>query len=106
MKRASNARNEYRSDCERDWIDKELCVSADLMKVIVLPILPHKVCIFTPRLIAFNETFSILNGTKRKSLRKQCSSAFLWHEGIAAREAKEISSYFWQFFSINSNFEK
>ena len=51
------ARQRYREDAERGW-GEEIATTGDMMRVTMLPILPLKVCIFTPRLIA-HDTLSI-----------------------------------------------
>ena len=99
---ANLAREEYKSDAERDWISEEIVVSVDLMKVFLLPVLPYKKCFFCPRLIAFNETFSVISKKKRKSLKN--SVAILWHEGISGRDSSDIFSTFWLFLEKNREF--
>ena len=51
MDQAKLARSMYRQDADREWTDDEVVVSADMMKVTVLPIIPVKEAIFTQRLI-------------------------------------------------------
>ena len=65
-----------------------------MMRVNMLPVLPHKACLFTRRIAAYNETFSILqpSGHRRNSLRKQRGLAVLWHEGMAECKAGDVAS--------------
>ena len=94
---AREAREEYRRDADRDLSDDELVVSADLMKVSLIPVLPHKVAVFTPRLVVFNETFSPLVKTGSKASPK--ALAILWHEATAGRDASDIAATYWKFLS-------
>ncbi|XP_043208495.1 uncharacterized protein LOC122374051 [Amphibalanus amphitrite] len=70
------------------------------MKVSLLPVLPHKAAIFTPRLIVFNETFAplIRKGAQRG---REKPLAILWHEGIAGRDAEDVAATFWQYLKEN-----
>ena len=85
--------SEYRRDAERGWEEHELVLSADMMRVSMLPVLPHKVCMFTRRIVANNETFSILHpsGQKRNSRQKKHGLAVLWHEGVAEHKAGDVA---------------
>ena len=102
MARAKAAREEYRKDAERDWEKDEVVSSADLMKVSLIPILPHKAAFFTPRIIVFNETFSPLmkKGSGSKGNRDK-PVAVLWHEAIAGRDAEDVAAAFWRYLSHN-----
>ena len=110
---ARRARAEYRNDANRTWKDEELIVSADMMKVVVLPILPVKQCYFVPRLVAFNETFSVLMPAAddksetqcRKDVQKRSSICVLWHEAIMGRGAAEVSNAYWKFLETNRDFK-
>ena len=51
LEMAAEARRR-RQDAEREW-QEEIVAFADMMRVTMLPILPLKDCIFTPRLTAF-----------------------------------------------------
>ena len=59
--------------CDSRHDEGEEVVSADMMKVTVIPILPMKENIFTSRLAAFNETFAVLISQEkgRKTSRRQ-----------------------------------
>ena len=82
-----------------------------MMKVVVLPILPVKQCYFVPRLVAFNETFSVLmpddssHVRDRKRVQKQSSMCVLWHEAIMGRGATEVSNAYWEFLQANRNYK-
>ena len=92
LKNAEESRSAYQEDRDRRAGRQGTIVSVDMMRVTVLPILPHKVCVFTPRLIAYNETFSPLGGGKvGKAL------SVTWHEGIAGRDASDVASTFIKF---------
>ena len=96
MTRARDARAEYRRDADREWDHDEAVCSADLMKVSLLPILPHKAAIFTPRLIVFNETFAPLVKKGARS-EKEKPLAVLWHEAVAGRDAEDVAATFWRY---------
>ena len=95
LDRAEQARAEYARDRERPTNDRELFVSADMMRVTLLPILPHKICVFTPRLIAYNETFVALGGKR--------GLCVLWHEGVSGRDAPDVASTFVKFAELHDN---
>ena len=65
------------------------------MKVSLLPVLPHKVALFTPRLIVFNETFAPLVSKGARSEEKPL--AVLWHEAVAGRDADDVAATFWRY---------
>ena len=98
MRHAREARESYRADADREWSADELTVSADMMKVTVLPIIPFNEAIFTSRLICYNETFSTVMPTERasrsarKTLQKTTSACVLWHEALAGRSAEEVAA--------------
>ena len=63
-------------------------MSVDLQKVVMLPRMDQfKACVFSKRLIVFNETISELR-------KKGRDTAVLWHEAIAGRIDEDISSAF------------
>jgi hypothetical protein len=101
-----NAREEYVKDANRDWEQGEVVVSADLMKVVVLPSLPHKICLFTSRLIAFNMTFALLKPEKKATTKRDRSAesgaqvAILWHEALAGRDGCDIVSVYWKWLLL------
>ena len=95
LDRAEKARAEYARDRQRQATEDDLFVSADMMRVTLLPILPHKVCAFTPRLIAYNETFAALGGKR--------GVCILWHEGVSGRDAPDVASVFMTFAELNNN---
>lgn len=99
MESVKSARAEYRANADRTWETNELVVSADMMRVTMLPVLPHKQCFFTRRLVCFNETFSVLKGKGKNDTKG--SIAILWHEAIAARDAQDVASCYWTFFTAN-----
>jgi hypothetical protein len=101
------ARQEYRSDADREWKKDELVVSADLMKVMVLPILPEKEAIFTPRLVVYNETFAVLIPKPELEIERDSKRtvAVLWHEAIAGRDGPDIASTYFTFLMRNRHFQ-
>lgn len=92
--KAKLARIEYQKDVERSCCEKGVekqFFSGDLEKVIMLPRCEmFKEIMFTPRIIAFNESFAPLGGSK--SGMKPV--AMIWHEGIAGRTKEDIISTF------------
>ena len=49
----------YREDTHRSWPEDTAVFAVDLQKVLLLPRTPdYKKCIFTSRLVVFNETFA------------------------------------------------
>ncbi|KAL7372602.1 hypothetical protein ABVT39_019186 [Epinephelus coioides] len=86
---AVETRLHYRSDADRDWPDNTSVRSVDLQKVIMLPRMPGvKSAVFTRRISTYHETFASVG---RKTNKKKTISV-VWHEGIAGRNAKEITS--------------
>lgn len=85
----TDARMEYKYDSENN--DSKF--SVDLQKVIMLPRCDmFKEVIFTPRIIAFNESFVPVGKTNKQQF------ACLWHEGISGRKKDDIISTFYAFF--------
>ena len=90
---ANQSRIGYRNDRDREW-DDEIIVSADLQKVIMLPVMPGlKKVIFCKRIVMFNETFAPLGGEKNHGK----ATGVLWHEGISGRTAEDVASVFISF---------
>lgn len=88
------ARKHYEHDQKRVLKPGEVVVSADLEKVIMLPIIRgSKTCVFAPRLVAFNESFANLNS----NVADKKTYAVLWHDAIAGRDASDIACAFWTF---------
>lgn len=93
----TSAREMYQIDADLKRIKDDVCYSADLQKVIMLPRMEEfKICLFTPRIIVFNESFVPLG--KKSDIKP---IAALWHEGIAGRKKEEIISSFYTFFLLN-----
>ena len=82
------SREHYETDKEKDpQPGTELYVSADIQNVIMLPCMPGvKTCVFTNRLVAFNETFIPLGNQAKKQFPQQVI-VVMWHESISARSA-------------------
>lgn len=74
----------------------------------MLPSLPHKVCMFTRRLVIYNETSSILQPIKlrRNEQQKKRRVAALWHEGIAERKAADLTSCYVALLKSNRDIEE
>lgn len=90
----------HRVEAEKERSNDEVCYSADLQKVIMLPRLDqYKVALFTPRIIAFNESF-VPVGKKQVGVKPV---AAVWHEGVAGRKKEDIST-FHSFFLENRDF--
>ena len=95
MKRATEARAQYRQDTDADSSNERVVFSADLEKVIMLPRLNmFKSVLFARRIIAFNESFIPVGS--RQNLKPL---AVLWHEAIAGRKREDIISAFHAFFA-------
>jgi hypothetical protein len=86
LKSVEYARNAYKADAAKsDENPEEYFGSVDLQKVIMLPRMPGvKTCVFTRRIVAFNETFAALG----KGKMNVCA---LWNEAISGRNAEDIA---------------
>jgi len=92
--RASAAREAYRHDSTHNWPDTTAVFAVDLQKVLLLPRMPDlKSCIFTSRLVVFNETFAMMG-----SQNKKVHYLALWNESIAGRSRCDIASAFYRIF--------
>ncbi|GFN78733.1 Cai-1 autoinducer sensor kinase/phosphatase cqss [Plakobranchus ocellatus] len=79
---------------------KDIKVSADLQKVIMLPrIVEFKTCVFTHRLVALNETISELGKNDK-------DTAVLRHEAISGRRDEDIASAFHTYIGSLRDTEK
>ena len=77
------ARNMIREDAKNIPDDTDV-FTVDMQKVILIPKLTTKEHFFTPRLIAYNETFARLSsGT---------DLCVLWHEAVSGRDAAQVAS--------------
>ncbi|XP_050307969.1 uncharacterized protein LOC126744555 [Anthonomus grandis grandis] len=91
------AREEYEKD-KKEREPEKLIISADLQNVIMLPRAEmFKEMIFTPRLIAFNESF-VPVGAYSKALK---AMAVIWHEAISGRKKEDLISTFYAFLLNN-----
>lgn len=110
LERANRARKEYRYDADRDWEKDEIVVSADMMKVSLLPELPYKECLFTSRMVVFNETFEVLEKEKSCAKRKakgiNPSVAVVWNESISGRNADDVATAYIHFLLKNGSKKK
>ena len=99
------AREAYRDDADRTFEPNTIYMSADMMKVYMLPQLPVKEALFTPRLTCYNETFAPLMPSTRSSknrerhLRNKCTTCILWHDGLAGRSGEEVAAAFYLFLT-------
>ncbi|CAH0547305.1 unnamed protein product [Brassicogethes aeneus] len=101
IQRANLSREAYQQDSKSDTEPGRLIVSADLQKVIMLPRLDmFKEVIFTPIIIAFNESFVPVDSNKEKLC------AILWHEAISGRSKSDITCAFHRFLSLNQDAQK
>ena len=89
----------YKADTLKAKVDKEtIYLSCDLQKVILLPRIPgYKTCLFTSRLIAFNQTFAPIGRRGKEHNLKPVG--VLWHESIAGRKDENIASAYKRIFS-------
>ena len=95
IKTATEARERYREEKNREWTDNEKVVSVDMQIVIMLPRLPGlKVKVFCKRIVVFNETFAPVGGSKNG---KDKATGVLWHVGIKGRSAADVASTFVSF---------
>jgi hypothetical protein len=89
---------------ETDNVDvdvEKVVVSADLQKVLLLPVIPgSKTAIFTPRLVVFNETFTLL-GEQTAQRNGAHSSTIVWHEAEAGRSGNTLADVFFNFLLLN-----
>ena len=87
---AHKAREAYRFDSETAWPNGTVVYAADLQKVLLLPVLRDlKSCIFTSRLVVFNETFARMGkniGSDKQNL------LLVWDESTAGRKKEDIAS--------------
>ena len=93
------ARSAFKADAQREWEPAEVVYSADMMRIFLLPQLPHTSCMFTSRLVAYNETFSPVGTRIRGEENAPRSMSIVWHEGTAGRDAPDITSAFIRFRS-------
>ena len=98
IKTATEARERYREEKNREWTDNEKVVSVDMQKVIMLSRLPGLKVVFCKRIVVFNETFAPVGGSKHG---KDKAAGVLWHEGIRGRLAEDVASTFVSFFRKN-----
>lgn len=80
---------EYKKDAESNTARPEdIKASTDLQNVIMLPKMDEfKTCMFTPRLVAYNETLSDLGNNGK-------DTAVVWHEATPGRRDEDIASAF------------
>ena len=98
IKTASQARESYRRDKDRELNDDELIASVDMQKVIMLPRIPGlKVVVFCKRIVLFNETFAPVGGSKKGGK----ATGVLWHEGVKGRSASDVASTYIRFIRSN-----
>ena len=83
IKQANSMRLDYIRD-RNTYESESLVFTADLQKVLLLPILPTKECFFKSRLVCFNETFGLLT--------IKSDYCVIWHEAISDRKATSIIS--------------
>ena len=107
---AKLSRTAYRNDADRYPEPGKLFLSGDMQKVVLLPRLPGmKKCIFTRRIIAFNETFAPLKPSKevKKTWQKEKKIptnvkpvGIVWHEGITGRNDEDVTSANTKLFTL------
>ena len=90
LEMAKKARQQYRNDSAMQWPADTAVFAADLQKVLLLPYLHDlKVCVFTSRLVTFNETFARMG--KDKTGR---NILVVWNESVAGRKKEDVASAF------------
>ena len=99
MQNATSSRQQYREDKEKNSGDKEKLFSADMQKVIMLPVVMGvKKCIFTPRLTAYH--FAPLGG---KKISRAKPTGVIWHDGIAGRNDEDVTRAYIRFLNYYIN---
>lgn len=63
-----------------------------MMRICLLPQLPHKECAFTSRLVVYNETFAPVGQKSWKRGEAPRPVSVVWHEGVAGRDAPDVAS--------------
>lgn len=102
LNKANITRRNYRIDADKKPSEDEIYYSADMQKVIMLPRLEmFKQVLFTPRLIAFNESFVPLGDIKHN-----LPFVALWHEEISGRKKEDVVSTFYNFFLFARDYKK
>lgn len=91
------ARNAYNEDKTKEWSSTTRVYAVDLQKVLLLPMISGlKSCIFTPRLVVFNETFASIKEKELKegkvSTAKDKHYAVLWDESTAGRNKEHVTN--------------
>ena len=80
----------YRHDSAENWPTATAVFAVDLQKVLLLPRMQDlKSCIFTSRLVVFNETFAMMG-----SQSKKVHYLAVWDESISGRNRCDIASAF------------
>lgn len=101
--RMTKSRKLYREDADSKRTENDICYSADLEKVIMLPRMEEfKIALFTPRIVLFNESFVPVG--KKQAATKPFAS--IWHEGISGRKKEDLISSFHAFLLHNRDAEK
>ena len=95
-KTASQARESYRRDKDRELNDDELIASVDMQKVFMLPRIPGLV-VFCKRIVLFNETFAPVGGSKKGGK----ATGVLWHEGVKGGSASDVPGTYIRFIRSN-----
>ena len=100
---ATEARERYREEKNREWTDNEKVESVDMQEVIMLPRLPGlKVVVFCKSIAVFNESFAPVGGSKNG---KDKTTGVLWHEEIRGRSVADVASTFVSFIRKNRDTE-
>ena len=93
----------YWNDADSSWEQGTVYFSADMMKVFMLPQLPLKDSVFTPRLTGY-KNFALLmpskGGARAARKRQQKSMCIIWHDGLADRGCEEVAATFHLFVTI------
>lgn len=96
IRKAEISREEYRSDKHKSYDETIIHYSTDMQKVIMLPRLEmFKQVLFTPRIIAFNQSFVPLGNISIKNK----AVAVLWNEAISGRKKEDLISAYYAFLT-------
>ena len=97
--RAREARHLYRADLDGSWPEDTAVFAVDLQKIMLLPRMPdYKKCIFTSRLVVFNETFASVVSAHAADKTKHYLA--LWNESISGRCSADITSAFHKIIAL------
>ena len=94
----TNDKNARMSDSSKVNTVEESYFSVNLLKVVMLLLLPGvKTVAFTKRIISYNETFAPLGDKRKLKTNTMCPYAMTWHDAIGGRSVQKIAFVFKEF---------